>query len=170
MIAVFTLIFAVATVVWLCYWAIIRPFILDSAQDELLRMKSTLDWAIIENAVGSKTEAAQRLSKDLEHSDAIRTISLSPAIVARFLRPAEMKTELVKERAVFNNCQPWIREMRQRETQVCVKAALANSPALWLPLALILLAGVFSLKVQQWWEETETATGKLKTEQLPCNA
>jgi type II secretory pathway component PulM len=167
---IFVFIFGITTVVWLCYWAIVRPFILDSAQDELRRMRSALDWAIIEDALGARTEAAQMLSKDLEHSDAIRASSLSPSIVAGLFRRAEVKIEMERERNIYNNCQPWLREMRQRQTQVCVKAALANSPTWWIPLSLILLAGMFSLSIQKWWQETETVTGKLKSEQLPCRA
>src|ERR1022692_2061024 len=162
MITILILVFAVITTLWLFYWAIVRSFILDSAQDELCRMSAALDWAIIEDQIGAKTEAAQQLSKHLEYPEAVRAISLFQAIIARFFRPVEMKTELARERIIFNNSQPWLREMWQRKTQVYVKAAMANSPACWLPLALVLLAGIFSQKIQQWWDETISATEKLK--------
>jgi hypothetical protein len=163
-------IFALSTLAGLFYWAIIRPFILDSAVDELRRMRSKLDWAIINKEAGATTEGARELSKHLEFYEWVRINSFSNAIFFRFTRRAEVKAEAARAREIFDNSPIWIRNMSMRENQVCMKAALANSPAWWIPLAAILLGTVFSMSLQQWWEETEMAAGKLKCDRLPSEA
>lgn len=156
--------FATGTLFWLIYWSLVRPLILDSAVDELRRMRSALDWAIIEGQPGSTTEAAQELSKHLEYCRAVRRHSLSQAIVLGYLSRAEIQAEIVRRRKIFNEGPAWIRDMFNREKEVCMKAALANSPAWWIPLAMILLGSFFSLKLRNWWEQTGAAADKLKCE------
>jgi hypothetical protein len=162
--------FVALTVLWLSYWTIVRTVILDSAVDELHMLKSRVDDAIIEGVSGSQSEPAQALSKNLEFPESIRWASFSSAIYARIFNHAEIKTNAVKEQQMFESSPLWIREIWEREVRVSVKAALANAPAWWIPLTVVLFVSVFSRKVENWWKETEMATSKLKVEMSPAMA
>jgi hypothetical protein len=163
-------IFLILTVLWLCYWTLIRPIILDSVEDELQRMKSNLDWAIINGTAGSQSEAAQILANDLEYPKSIRWISMSQAIITRIFHRSEVTAVGTKECELFESSPPWIREMWAREIRVSVKAALANSPSCWIPLSIVLLISFFSRKVENWWRDTEKTASKLKFEKLHAPA
>jgi hypothetical protein len=162
--------FVVLTVLWLSYWTLIRTVILDSAVDELHRLKSTVDFAIIEGVAGSQSESVQVLSNNLEFPESVRWASFSSAVFARIFHHAEIKTSSAKEQQMFESSPVWIREIWERELRVSVKAALANAPAWWIPLSVLLLASVFSRTVENWWKETEMATSKLKMEKMPVMA
>jgi|ERR1035441_2079669 hypothetical protein len=158
---IFVVIFLFVTIAWLSYWVMVRPVVLDSVVDEMRRMRSSLEWAMIEDAPGSRTEAAQKLLKYLEYGPCVRFLSFGPAAAIRFFNRSEIRAFSVKEREVFEPAPLWIREMWQRHARIGVKAVLANSPIWWIPLSLILLAGLFSRKAEIWWTETEAATSKL---------
>jgi hypothetical protein len=161
--------FLVITVLWLCYWTLVRPVILDSVEDELVRMKANLDWAVINGEIGSQSEAAKILESDLEFPSSIRWISLGIALKNNWSSRAEIAAINAKEQKIFE-CSPlWIREMWERQTVVSVKAALANSPTWWIPLSMILLGCFFSRQVQDWWNDIERATSKARGE-LPAVA
>ena len=158
-------IFLLLTLEWLIYWVIVRPMILDSVQDEIRRMKFDLQWAYIQNAPGAGSEPAQILLNNMKMASMARFVSFGQAIFIYRLRRSEIRALYAKERATFQNAQPWIREMWQRHRMVSVKSALANSPFWWPPLAVLLLASVFSRQAEEWWDETETAaTKKLMTD------
>lgn len=154
--------FLVITAFWLCYWTLVRTVVLDSVVDELSRMKSSLDWAIINGEAGSQSEAAQILASGLEFPSSIRWISIGKAIQRNFFNRAEIAASGAKDQKIFE-CSPlWIREMWERQTIISVKAALANSPAWWIPLSIILLVCFFSRQVENWWRDTERATIRLR--------
>jgi hypothetical protein len=161
---VIIVVFVVLTVLWLSYWSLVRPVILDSVEDELIRMKARLDWAIIDGEIGSQSEAAKILEADLEFPSSIRWISLGIAIKNNLSNRVEIAAINAKEQKIFECSPPWIREMWERQTVVSVKAALANSPAWWLPLSMILLVCFFSRQVESWWNDIERATSKARVE------
>jgi len=160
-------VFLVLTVLWLCYWSLVRPVILDSVENELVRMKASLDWAIINGEIGSQSEAAKILEGDLEFPSSIRWISLGIAMKNNMSNRVEIAAINAKEQKIFECSPPWIREMWERQTVVSVKAALANSPAWWIPLSIILLVCFFSRQVENWWNDIERATSKARVE-LPA--
>jgi len=162
-------VFLVITALWLCYWSLIRPVVLDSVEDEVVRMKANLDWAIINGEIGSQSEAAKILEGDLEFPSSIRWISLGIAVRNNLSNRAEIAAINAKEQKIFECSPPWIREMWERKTVVSVKAALANSPAWWIPLSMILLVCFFSRQVQNRWNDIERATSKARRE-LPATA
>jgi hypothetical protein len=166
---VLIVIFLAFTVLWLCYWTLVRPIILDSVVDELVRMKSNLDWAIINGEIGSQTEAAKILENDLEFPSSIRWISMGIAIKNNLSNRAEIAATNAKEQKIFECSPPWIREMWERQTVISVKAALANSPSWWIPLSIILLVCFFSRQVDGWWRSIEIAASKSRAE-LPATA
>ncbi|HUA68900.1 MAG TPA: hypothetical protein VMA13_10175 [Candidatus Saccharimonadales bacterium] len=161
--------FLTITALWLCYWALVRTVVLDSVVDELSRMKANLDWAIINGTAGSQSEAAQILANGLELPSSIRWISIGKAVQCNLFNRAEIAAAGAKEQKIFE-CSPlWIREMWERQTIISVKAALANSPAWWIPLSVILLVCFFSKQVENWWRDTERATIRLRLD-VPATA
>jgi hypothetical protein len=155
-------VFLTGTVLWLCYWALVRPVILDSVERELVHMKTNLDWAIINGEIGAQSEAAKILERDLAFPSSIRWVSLGIVIKSNLHNRVEMAALNSKEQKIFECSPPWIREMWDRHTVISVKAALANSPSWWLPLSMILLVCFFSMKVQDWWNNIERATSKAR--------
>ena len=161
------IIFLFLTIAWLCYWVMVRPIILDSVEDETSRMRSSLEWAMIEGQPHADSEAAQKLLKNLECGRFVRFISFGQVAAVRFFNRSEIRALIVKEREVFDSSPIWIRELWQRHARISTKAVLANSPAWWPILAVALLAGLFSKKIENWWAETEAATNKLPDGFLP---
>lgn len=158
-------IFLIITWAWLTYWIMVRPVILDSVEDELVRMKFSVQWSFIQDEPGAHSEAAQRLLNKLKVGKIIRFISFSHVVVLYANHRSEIRALAAKERASFESAPLWIRDHWQRHRTLSVKAALANSPTWWIPLSALLLARVFSKQAEEWWEGTETAaTNKLMTE------
>jgi hypothetical protein len=162
--------FLASTVLWLTYWVLVRPIILDSVQDEYRRMRSALDWSIINGLPNSQSLQAQELADDLARSNIVRWNSLGQALWFRFSKRAETKAAMEKEREIFESCPLWIRSMKERDEELTVKAALANSPLWWIPLAAVLFIALFSKGVAAWWLETKIAAKELRTENLPATA
>jgi len=161
------LLFLAITVLWLCYWVVVRPIVLDSVDDQLRQLHSELDWAVIEDRSGARSEAAQHLVRVLQCSPAFRSMSLSPVVLIGRFKRVEIAAQWSKERALFEQAPHWIREMWVQRARLNLKATLANSPAWWGPLAILLLAGVFSQQVQNWWEQLAAAT-KASESDLNC--
>lgn len=152
-------VFSVWTILWLTYWMLLRPYLMDSVRTDFYELKASLDWAIIENYPGSQSESAGELVKHLSHSTGIRAASLSPAIYFQFAHKAEINAQVARHRILINGSPDWLKKMWMQAAQLSMKSALTNSPFLWLPLALVLLAAVFSYKAAQWWKQTtEVAT------------
>jgi hypothetical protein len=162
--------FLTGTVLWLTYWVLVRPIILDSVQREYRSMRSELDWNIINGLPSSQSLPAQELSADLAHSDLIRWNSFSQAFWFHFRRRAEIKAALAREGEIFQSSPQWIRAMKGRDEELIMKACLANSPLWWFPIAVLLIGAVFSQSVSIWWSETKIAAKELRTEKLPCPA
>jgi hypothetical protein len=164
MVIVITIFFLI-TWGWLTYWVMVRPLILDSVEDEISRMKFSVEWAFIQDEPAARSEAALKLLNNLQMGRVVRLFSFGQAVVLNYCHRSEIRTLVAKERATFEASPLWIREAWQRHRVLAVKAALANSPAWWIPLAMLLLASVFSRQAEEWWNETGTATtNKLLTE------
>jgi hypothetical protein len=162
--------FLTFTVLWLTYWVIVRPIILDSVQREYRSMRSELDWSIINGLPSSQSLPAQELSASLAYSDLIRWNSLSQAFWTHFTKRAEIKAAMIKEFEIFQSSPQWIRAMKERDEELTMKACLANSPLWWFPIAVLLIGAVFSQSVAIWWSETKIAAKELRVEKLPCPA
>jgi hypothetical protein len=162
--------FLTLTVLWLTYWVIVRPIILDSVQDEYRRMRTELDWFIIDGLPSSQSLPAQELSNRLAYSKAIRWISFSQAFIASIFKRSELQAAAAKEREIFESSPSWIRDMKERDGDLTVKAALANSPLWWFPISVWLVAAVFSRQLAGWWYETKIAAKELRVEKLPAAA
>jgi hypothetical protein len=162
--------FLTFTVMWLIYWVLVRPIILDSVQNEYRRMRSELDWSIIHGLPSSQSLPAKELAADLAYSDLIRWNSLGQAFLAHFTKRAEIKAAMAKECEIFQSSPSWIRAMKERDEELTVKASLANSPLWWFPIAVMLVVAVFSRRVALWWLETKIAAKELRTEKLPAAA
>ena len=162
--------FLTATVLWLCYWALVRPVILDAVEVEQCELHSIVDWAIIEGLPESQSKPAQHLAANLENSKSTRLMSLGAVMFVVFRHRASIRAAAAKEREIFENSPLWIREIQQKSAQSSIKASLANSPAWWLPLAGLLLAAIFSKRIADWLTDAQTAASKLQSETLPLAA
>jgi len=157
-------IFFLLTWGWLTYWVMVRPLILDSVEDELRRMKFSVEWAFIQDEPAAQSEAALRLLNNLKIGRFVRFFSFGQAVILNYYHRSEIRALRAKERATFESAPLWIREAWQRHKIISLKAALANSPTWWIPLAVLLLASIFSKQAEEWWNETGTAT----TTKLPA--
>ena len=167
----FLIIFFLATTVsWLCYWVLVRPVILDAVQIELAELRSAVDWAIIDGLPEAQSKPAQQLATDLKQFQSARMISLSVVIFVVLRHRATVKAITAKDKVIFENSPVWIREIRQKKAQLSIKAALANSPTWWIPLAALSVATVFSKRVADWLTDTQTAASKLHPEDLSVAA
>jgi hypothetical protein len=168
--------FLATTILWLCYWVLVRPVILDAVQIELAELRSAVDWAIIEGLSEeglseeglseAQSKPAQQLAADLKQFQSARMISLSVVIFVVLRHRAMVKAITAKDKATFENSPVWIREIRQKKAQLNIKAALANSPIWWIPLAALSVAAVFSKRIADWLTDTQTAASKLHPEDL----
>jgi hypothetical protein len=165
-----TISFCAITLLWLVYWVMIRPIILDSVREEYRRLRTQLDWAIIEGLPNAESLPAKELEKAFARSDSVRWVSLSPAFFMSISRRQETKALEVKEREIFESSPKWIRDMRERDLELTIKAALANSPLWWFPLSAILVVAVFSKEVSNRWAEMKIAANEIRVEGLPASA
>ena len=152
---------------WLTYWVMVRPLLLDSVEDEISRIKFSVEWAFIQDEPSARSEAALKLLNSLQMGRVARFFSFGQAVVFNYLHHSEIRTLAAKERATFEAAPLWIREAWQRRRVLSLKAALANSPIWWIPLAILLLASVFSKQAEEWWNETGTATTAKLLEECP---
>ena len=158
--------FLVATILWLCYWVLMRPVILDAVQIDHAELRSAVDWAIIDGLPESQSKPAQQLAIDLEKSNAIRFISLGAVIFVVIRHRSQVRAMTARDKEIFESSSVWIREIRQKKAQLSIKAALANSPSWWIPLAVLSVAAVFSKRIADWITDTETAASKFRPEDL----
>src|ERR1039458_433568 len=100
-------IFLLLTWVWLTYWVMVRPMILDSVEDEISRMKFSLDWAIIQEEPASGSEAAMRLLSGVQMGKVVRFVSFGQAVVWSYCHRSEIKSLSAKERATFESAPLW---------------------------------------------------------------
>lgn len=164
MITIIAISFLTLTILWLVHWAVIRPIMLDSVERELLRMKSTVDWSIIDELPHSQSFQSQALAKSLECPRCVRHISIGPALYILIKRRAEIRTEEARQRDTFQNSPGWMRDLIRRNGRITMKAALANSPTWWIPLSAVLLGAYFSIKISEFLQEFEIAAEKSRTE------
>jgi hypothetical protein len=162
--------FLAGTVLWLTYWVLVRPIILDSVQNEYRRMRSELDWSIINGLPNSQSLPAKELANDLAYSDLIRWNSIGQAFWVHFTKRAEIKAAVEKEREIFQSSPSWILTMKERDEELTVKASLANSPLWWFPIAVMLVGAIFSRRIAIWWSETKVAAKEIRTEKFPIAA
>lgn len=157
-------IFMAMTVLWLVYWALVRPVILDGVDQELATMRERVDWAIIEDEPGAQSRAAQRLLSGLHRGK--RFLSLSNIIYFAMRFPAHIKAEIARDREIFADAPKWVIELRNRNAELAVKAALINSPFWWGPIAVLLLLAVLSQKMAARLRDTGEAAVILREDEL----
>lgn len=160
------ILFLATTILWLCYWVLTRPVILDAVQIEQAELRSAVDWAIIEGLPESQSKPAQQLAADLEKSKSARLMSLGAVIFIVFRHRATVRAMTTKDNEIFGNSPVWIREIQQKNAQLSIKAALANSPSWWIPLAVLSVAAVFSKRIADWLMDTQTAASKFRSDDL----
>jgi hypothetical protein len=135
------------------YWAIIRPYILESAFGELSLLRSEMDWAIIEEKEGSQTRSAQAVVRLLNGRDLTRFVSMSHVVFCDMLwRRAAKIAAAAEQELTFDNAPIWVLEIYKRLIKVRIKTMLANSPMWWIPISLVLLGAYFSQKIAKWWQ------------------
>lgn len=142
--------FLCASVAWLFYWVIVRPWLLISVEDELDRMRTALDWMTIEGDVGTQTAGAAVLKRRLENPRSVRLISLSMPLYFWQTRRGEILASVEEERATVATSPAWVKDMLARQSRLTVKACVANSPSWWPVLAALMLFSLFSRKLETW--------------------
>jgi len=153
--SLFELSILIISVLWIStvfFWAVVRPYILESAAWELSKLRAEMDWAIIEEKEGAQSRAAQHLSSTLNGPDLTRVISLSHLVFCDILWKPNNQVAAIEQARIFENAPRWLMEAFQRCVRVRVKTILANSIVWWIPIALILLCGYFSTAVANWWD------------------
>lgn len=153
MLHVLIFVFLAATISWLFYWAIVRQSIVDSVEDDLNNLKDKVTWNIINDAPGSRSKSAQLLVEQVENNSFIAWISFTQVAICLFRNRTKIRTEAAREMAAFESSPKWILDARDLNARLTVKAALANSPVWWIPLPAILLGGIFSKQVLDWWSD-----------------
>jgi hypothetical protein len=147
--------FLSATVLWLIYWAIIRRSIIDSVEDELGTLRDKVYWNIIDGAAGAQSKAASVLADDLELNECSFYISFSVIALGAFKNRSKMRAEFARQKELFDSSPKWIQDANNDNTRLLIKAALANSPTWWVPIAIILFGAVFSKKAMNWWDDIQ---------------
>jgi hypothetical protein len=147
-------IFLAVTLVWLAYLVVVRPVVLDSIEQELAEMRARVDWSIIEGVPSSQSKAVHRLLQGIHRG---RGMSFSEVLYYAIRHSARINAEIAKDIEVFGESPKWIRDMRDRTSELAIKAALINSPAWWGPIALLLFMGAMSVTFAQWRRRTEAA-------------
>jgi hypothetical protein len=156
-------IFLSVGILGLLYWSVVRQSILDSIEDDVAALKNHISWQIIKEAEGSRSPSAQCLIDEVEASKFLCWISFSQIVVYLIQNRAKIKAEAEREAAVFAASPKWIKDARMFNSRLTIKAALANSPVWWLPLALILLCGLFSMSVANWWNDAGNSAAQLRS-------
>lgn len=139
---------------WLFYWEILRPVILRAVQVRMRRLRSHVELMRLEDAVGSNTEAGQALSQLLTNAEMTLSVSLTQVALFMHGHKAETTARIEKNRQLFEESPSWIRKARERNSDLCLAAALANSPAWWVPLGLLIVFSYFSAQLRNWWRRT----------------
>ena len=156
MIAVCFILLAVGTL-WSVYWALVRPVILARISIAFEKLRSDLEWAMIEGLPEAEVRPARALALHLESSEMASSLSISVLVffLWRYRRAVSGQEE--KERAQAANIPGWLRETYRRDMALTTTAALANSPLWWPVVATVLLVAFFSNKTAQWWEDIQNA-------------
>ena len=156
-------IFFAATILWLFYWAVVRQSIVDSVEDDLASLRNKVAWSIINNAPGSGSKSAQLLLEEVDNNGFTCWISFSQVALYLLKNRSKIKTEAAREMAAFEASPRWIRDAKDLNARLTVKAALANSPVWWIPLPIILLSAVFSKQVMDWWNDAGNTATQLRS-------
>jgi hypothetical protein len=162
--SILLIIFLTATLLWLIYWAIVRQSILDAVEDDLAHLRNRVEWFIIDGAPESQSKSAQILVSEIDCDGFIRWLSFSQIAVDLICNRKRIKIDAAKEKRIFEASPQWIREARNINTALTLKAALANSPTWWIPLPAILLGAMFSWQISDWWNDVESSASKLRSE------
>ena len=165
--AIIITVFLGITVLWLCYWAVVRPVILDSVVNELYSIRDKLEWAIIQGHPDAQTRATTYLLKKVENPELVRYVSIGAALFISLLSRSETITEVERSRLAFESCPEWIKKLQERHQVLSLKAALANSPFWWVPVAGFLLASVFSVEIQAQIRATAAKIDEVSSDKLP---
>jgi len=155
--------FLAVTIMWLFYWAIVRQSIVDSVEDDLNNLRDHVTWHIINDSPGCQSKSAQLLAEEVHNNSFICWISFSQIAICLFNNRTKIKTEAARETAAFEASPKWIRDARELNARLTIKAALANSPVWWIPLPLILLSAIFSKQVLDWWNDAGSTATQLRS-------
>lgn len=163
MLPIVIFIFLPATILWLFYWAVVRQSIVDSVEDDLANLKDQVAWNVINNLPGSQTKSAQRLIEEVADNSFVGWISFSQIALYLFRNRTQIRAESARELATFEASPKWIRDARDINARLTIKAALANSPVWWIPLPIILLGAIFSKQVLDWWNDAGTTATQMRS-------
>lgn len=155
------------TIGWLFYWALIRPMIIESVAAEFDTLRATVDWAIIDDLPHAQTKAARVLVRDLAHSESVQWISLGTVVWHLVRRRSQLKLLAAEDFVLFEEAPRWMQDARRRDVLLTTKAALVNSPAWWIPIAILLLGTVFSMKIAQFWQDAQLVASRLRSDNVP---
>ena len=154
MIAVCFILLSLGTL-WSVYWALVRPVILTRISTAFEKLRSDLEWAIIEGLPEEEMCPARELASRLESSDVASSLSISVLVYALWRYRRAMHGLEEKERAQLAHFPVWLRETYKTDMALTTAAALANSPLWWPVVATVLLVAFFSNKTAQWWEDIQ---------------
>lgn len=150
-------------VLWSVYWAWVRPLILDRIDEAFEKLRSEVDWKIINGGLSVREiRAAEALAAHLATSDIVRELSMTIMVreVVRFHREATPLTD--HERDLLEEAPAWVRRIISADRFLTMGAVLANSPAWWPVVAPVLLFEYFSDKTARWLEEFQRVGALLR--------
>ncbi len=62
----------------------------------------------------------------------------------------------------------WLQDMNAKQRRLFTKAAMANSPTWWLPIAVLLLCSIFSWSIKSWWDVLQSNLKALNHAGVGC--
>ncbi len=147
--------FSLLSLLGLVYWAIVRPVFIKQFISQHRLLLGKLEWAMIDGAAGSTSEAAHKLLYLLRNPDVLEMISFSSLIVFSKESHARTKAQIEKDRMIQEGSPEWLADLYEKRLDLVVAAVLANSPVWWPVFGGILIACYLSEKVQLRWQETQ---------------
>lgn len=152
--------FAVCTsLVWVVYWAILRPTLMSTTTDELAALKIRMDWAIIEGAQGAQSELARQLDYVLINGVGMaHFITFGQLVTVSYINRKSLSLQREELRRKFEESPAWLRDMQNVCARTFVKAALLNSPFWWPFLPFILFSTLLSNQASAWWQDVQYAS------------
>lgn len=155
----------VGIILWLIYWVIVRPTVLDCIQDEFERLKAQVDMAIVRRLPKEQQDVADFLSEALESPEFVRWISFSHIFFLLRFNKEQMKQIRAlseKEKRLLETAPEWMREVKNEASWLAVKATLLNSPTWWIPIMGVLFCAQFSIQIANLWNDAASAAEKMR--------
>jgi hypothetical protein len=133
----------------------LRAVLLDIVKDELDRLRTRVDWAIIEGREGSQSKACHQFEFVLQHPNIIWFVSFSHLLFGVWIKRREIAAQREERAKMFSESPPWIREVQANCAWLFMRAALLNSPVWWPFIPLLLFASQLSGKAYRWWNDIQ---------------